>query len=119
MVDVASSNVPVVWKIERSEVDRLLGKTGRILLDDVIRLMQHAAIDHMWPLKQIDICYWLDVEETDSEILRTVLVFEAHPDRAEQYWKSFLGLSDSFQKGLSKARRKMYIERFGIGFEAV
>ena len=80
MADLAASKVPVVWKTDPSEADRLLGKRARPVLDGIIELMQQAAIERKWPLKQINIRYRQDMEFPEWEILRVCAVLNANPE---------------------------------------
>ena len=117
MADVSTSNVPVVWKTTESEADRLLGKSARPVLDQVIELMQQWSARHKWPLKQIDIRYRQDVEYPEWEVLMVDPVFRAVPEEAEQYLESFLGEVDLFQNNLGHAKRNKFIERVYFDFE--
>ena len=120
MTDLAAPKVPVVWKTDPSEADRLLGKRARPILDGIIDLMQHAAVERKWPLEQINIRYRQDIEFPEWEILRVCAVLKADPETAEEYYRAFLqDEANAFQKSLDKAKRGKFIERIWFGFEAV
>ena len=117
MVEATSGKVRVVWKTKKSEADRILGKRGRPLLDEMVEHMKQVANDREWPLKRIDVCYWQDVEISKWELIRLVMVFGGNPDMAPEYWESYLSESNEFGKRLGKAKKKAFIEKFGMGFE--
>ncbi len=120
MDDLATPKVPVIWKTDPSEADRLLGKRARPVLDGIIDLMQHAAIERKWPLTQINIRYRQDMEYPEWEILRVCAVLKADPKTAEKYYRAFLqDEATAFQKSLGKVERGKFIERIWFGFEAV
>ena len=120
MADLTAPKVPVVWKTDTSEADRLLGKRFRPVLDGIIELMQQTAIERKWPLKQINIRYRQDMEFPEWEILRVCAVLKTDPATAEEHYRAFLRAeANAFQKSLDKAKRKKFIERIWFGFEAV
>ena len=98
MADATTGKVRVVWKTKKSEADRILGKRGRPLLDEMVEHMKQVADEKGWPLKRIDICYWQDVEERDWEIVRLVMVFDGDPDMAPEYWSSYLKESGALRR---------------------
>ena len=104
-------------KTTKSEADRILGKRGRPLLDQIVEHMKQVAGEKGWPLKRIDICHWQDVEERDWELIDLIMVFDGDPSMASKYWWSYLKETGALKNRWSKFLRGKFIEKFGIGFE--
>ena len=117
MAGAATGKVRVVWKTTESEADRILGKRGRPLLDEMVEHLKRVAGEREWPLERIDVCHWQDAEIPKWELIRLVMVFGEDPDMAEEYWDVYLKESNEFGKRLGKAKREAFIKKFGIGFE--
>ena len=54
--------VPVVWKTTKATADRLLGKSGRPVLDNAISIANEVAARRKWPLKRLKVEYYEDPE---------------------------------------------------------
>ena len=114
------TDVPVVWKMKESEAKRLLGKAGRPVLDQVIDLMKRYANSQEWPVEQINICYAQDMEFPDWETIEVNPVFDAPPDKCEEYIHRFLqGEADKFRDALGKRQRRAYIRIIQFDFETL
>ncbi len=117
MADATKSHVPVVWKTNHSEADRLLGKVGMPVLDEVVEMLQQFAKENNWPLQQIDIRYQRDLEFLDWEEIHVIPVLRRSFDDAEKLMSSFLDQVDDFQNQLSEPKREVFLEMVGFGFE--
>ncbi len=117
MVDTIDSHVPVVWKTKHSEVDRLLGKIGRPVLDDVLKLLQQFAKDNNWPLQQIDVCYHQDMEFSDWEEIHVKPVLMLPFEEAEECLGNFLDRVNIFQKQLDEPELDVFISKVEFGLE--
>ena len=113
----SNSHVPVVWKTTQSEADRLLGKVGMPVLDEVVGMLQQFAKENNWPLQQIDIRYQRDLEFLDWEEIHVIPVLRLSFDEAEERMSSFFDQVDNFQNQLSEPKREVFLEMVGFGFE--
>ena len=113
----SNSHAHVVWKTTQSEADRLLGKVGMPVLDEVVDMLQQFAQENNWPLKQIDICYQRDLEFLDWEEIHVIPVLRLSFDDAEEHMSSFFVQVDKFQNQLSGPKREVFLEMVGFGFE--
>ena len=115
-----NSRVPVVWKTSQSEAHRILGKTGRPVLDQIVDRMQRYAKENEWPLDQINICYRQDIEYLDWETIGVSPVFRAPPDKGEELIGRYLREdASSFMDSLGKRQRRAYIRCIYFDFETV
>ena len=113
------TDVPVVWKMKESEADRLLGNTGRPVLDEVVELLQRFAKDNNWPLRHVGINYGRDMELADWEWIEVVPVLELPFDTAEECLGGFLDRVDIFQHSLSEQKRDIFIKMVEFDVDTV
>ena len=104
-----NSRVPVVWKTAQSEADRLLGKVGMPVLDEVVDMLQLFSKKNNWPLKQIDICYHQDMEFVDWEEIHVRPVLELPFEEAEECLGSFLDQVTIYQRGLAEPELEIFL----------
>jgi hypothetical protein len=119
MADATNSHVPVVWKTSRAEADRLLGKVGIPVLDEVVELLQQFAKENNWPLKQINIRYHQDMEFADWEDIYVEPVLELPFEEADERLGSFLDRVDVFQKELGEAELKIFTKAVWFDVDTV
>jgi hypothetical protein len=119
MADATNSHVPVVWKTSRAEADRLLGKVGIPVLDEVVELLQQFAKENNWPLKQINIRYHQDMELADWEDIYVEPVLELPFEEADECLFSFLDRVDVFQKELGEAELEIFIKAVEFDVDTV
>ena len=105
----SNPHVPVVWMTIQSEADRLLGKVGMTVLDEVVDMLQQFAQENNWPLKQIDICYHQDMEFVDWEEIHVRPVLELPFEEAEECLGSFLDQVTIYQRGLAEPELEIFL----------
>ena len=57
-----TTQIPVVWETTQAVADRLLGKTGRPLLERTLEFVGALAAEREWPLKSIKVTHYEDPE---------------------------------------------------------
>ncbi len=100
----------MVWRTKRSEANRLLGKTARPVLDEVIELLRKVARERDWPLQRINIRYHQDIEFADWEMLIINPVFKARLEVAREYLLSFCQELDAFRDSLGKLKKRKFVQ---------
>ena len=115
----SNSHVPVVWKTTQSEADRLLGKVGMPVLDEVVDMLQQFAKENNWPLQQIDICYHQDMEFADWEEINVKPVLRLPFEEAEECLGSFLDQVTIYQRGLGEVELEVFLSKVEFGLEIV
>ena len=78
--------IPAIWITDPAEADRLLGAEYRHLLDEVLDNFRQAAPDHGWPLSQIEIDYYQDMEIESWEYLLLTLRYDCPRPEAQEHW---------------------------------
>ena len=106
-----ATHIPVVWKTTHKIANRLLGETGRPLLERTLALTQHIAAERDWPLKSIKVTHYQDPEVL-WEYLLLVLVFDGSQVESENLWVEFLevmeeAIEDVYQ-GLNASERVIF-----------
>ena len=111
-----SLGVPIVWKTTKATADRLLGHEGRPLLDKAINLAKDVAAKRKWPLKQIKVQRYQDLEYPDWENLEVVLVFDCPGPRARKLWLRYLREVDQLQHSMDHETVERFIDIY-LGYE--
>ena len=119
MADATKSHVPVVWKTNHSEADRLLGKVGMPVLDEVVEMLQQYAKENNWPLKQIDICYHQDMEFADWEEIYVTPVLRLPFEEAEECLGRFLDQVTIYQRGLGETELEIFLSTVEFDFVTI
>ena len=78
--------IPAIWITDPAEADRLLGAEYRHLLDEVLENFRQAAPEHGWPLTQIEIDYYQDMEIESWEYLLLTLHYDCPRREAKEHW---------------------------------
>ena len=115
MSDTAT-RIPVTWETTEAVADRLLGKTGRPLLEQTLKLADNLAAEHEWPLKRIKVTHYEDPEIV-WEYLLLVLVFDCGPVKADRLWEEFVNATEVIERGLNKQEREFFIRAINYEFE--
>ena len=77
--------IPIDWQIKPAVVARLLGDTGRPLLNQLLERISQTATQRQWPLKEIRIEHYQD-PEVDWEYLLLVMDFNCLYEEADVLW---------------------------------
>ena len=119
MVETAAKLIPAIWITDPAVADRLLGKEGRHLLDEVVDNIRQAAIANGWPLTQIDIDYHQDMEFEWWEYLLLVLHFDSPWKEAQRHSDDCLStVVGDFQRNLEPALKSRFIKRMAYSFDS-
>ncbi len=70
---IPAAEIPIDWKTKPSVVDRLLGHTGRPLLNQLLEQIKQTAEQRQWPLKTIKIDHYQDPEQNLILFARVVI----------------------------------------------
>lgn len=115
MSDIAT-RIPVIWETTEAVADRLLGKTGRPLLEQALKLADNLAAERRWPLKKIKVTHYEDPEIV-WEYLLLVLVFDSGPVKADKLWEEFVNATETIERGLNEQERDFFIRAINYEFE--
>ena len=119
MVETAAKLIPAIWITDPAVADRLLGKEGRHLLDDVVDNIREAAIEHGWPLTKIDIDYHQDMEFEWWEYLLLVLHFDSPRPKSREYWVACLEkVVEPMQRKLAPQALDVFLEMMHYAFRS-
>lgn len=77
--------IPIDWQTKPAVVDRLLGDTGRPLLNQLLERISQTAAQRQWPLKEIRVEHYQD-PEVDWEYLLLVMDFNCAYEEADVLW---------------------------------
>lgn len=113
----ATTKVPVVWETSQEVADRLLGKTGRPLLERTLDLAHSLAAERKWPLRSIKVTHYEDPEVV-WEYLLLVLVFDSSPVKAERLWDEFLNATEIIEGELDEEELDQFIKLLDFEFES-
>ena len=80
-----TSPIPINCQTKPAVVDRLLGNTGRPLLNQLLERISQTAAQRQWPLKEIRIEHYQD-PEVDWEYLLLVMDFNCPYEEADVLW---------------------------------
>lgn len=113
------THIPVVWKTTHKTANRLLGETGRPLLERTLALTQHIAAECNWPLKSIKVTHYQDPEVV-WEYLLLVLVFDGSQIESENLWDEYLqvmeeAIEDVYQ-GLNASEQVIFANMIDYEF---
>ena len=121
MTAETTKQIPVVWKTTHKIANRLLGETGRPLLEGTLALTQHIAAERNWPLKSIKVTHYQDPEVV-WEYLLLVLVFDGSQVESENLWDKYLevmeeAIEDVYQ-GLDTLERVIFANMIDYEFHS-
>lgn len=108
--------IPVFWETSQGVANRLLGKTGRPLLERTLEFADSLASEREWPLKGIKVTHYEDPEVV-WEYLLLVLVFDCGPVKAERLWDEFLNATELIEKELNEQEYDLFIKMIDYEFE--
>ena len=110
--------IPVDWKTDDSVVDRLLGDTGRPLLNQLLKRIGQAAAQKEWPVKAIKVEHYQD-PEIDWEYLLLVMDFDCQYDEAELIWENCLEtVVGEMKRKLDEPTRDLFGDMIHYEFES-
>ena len=104
----ATTQIPVLWETTQEVADRLLGKSGRPLLERTLELARNLAIERNWPLKSVKVTHYEDPEVV-WEYLLLVLVFDCGPEKAMRLWDEFLNATEIIERELNEQEYNLFI----------
>ena len=115
----ATTQIPVLWETTQEVADRLLGKSGRPLLERTLDLARNLAAERKWPLKCVKVTHYEDPEVV-WEYLLLVLVFDCGPEKAMRLWDEYLNaieeaIEDMYQ-GLNASERAIFANMIDYEF---
>jgi hypothetical protein len=113
----AVSKIPIVWKTKQSVADRLLGKVGRPLFDQLLAKSQAMAAKRRWPLQKIKVDYYQD-PEVDWEYMILTLDFDCPRLRAEKLWVNYLKTVRAMREGQEGQAGDILAEMVHYDFES-
>ena len=117
----ATTQIPVLWETTQEVADRLLGKSGRPLLERTLELARNLAAERNWPLKSVKVTHYEDPEVV-WEYLLLVLVFDCGPEKAMRLWDEYLNaieeaIEDMYQ-GLNASERAIFANMIDYEFRS-
>ena len=113
----AATRIPVVWKTTQEVANRLLGKSGRPLLERTLKFAGDLAAEREWPLKSVKVAHYEDPEIV-WEYLLLVLVFDCGPVKAEKLWDEFLNATEIIEQQLNEQEYDLFIRAIYYEFES-
>ena len=113
----AAKQIPVIWRTEQSVVNRLLGETGRPLLDQLLAETQTVAAKRKWPLQKIKVEHYQD-PEVDWEYLVLTLDFDCPRPEAKKLWVNYLEVVGAMDDGLEGTAKDIFTKMIYYDFES-
>ena len=112
-----TTQIPIVWKTTHEVADRLLGKTGRPLLERTLALARNLAAERKWPLKSIRVEFYQDPEVV-WEYLLLALVFDCNLVKAERLWDEYLEAIENMYQELKTSEQGIFANMIDYEFES-
>lgn len=112
-----TTQIPVLWETTEEVADRLLGETGRPLLERTLEFVGGLASERKWPLTGVKVTHYED-PEVDWEYLLLVLVFDCGPVKAERLWDEFLTATEIIERELNEQEYDLFIRMIDYEFES-
>ena len=112
----ATARIPVVWETTPAVADRLLGRSGRPLLEQTLSLAKNLAVERKWPLVKIRVELYQD-PEIAWEYLLLVLVLDCDPRKAEMLWDEYLDATKLIEQQLNEQELDIFIKMIDYEFE--
>lgn len=116
----AVTKIPVVWETKKSVANRLLGETGRPLLDRLLAETQTIAAKRRWPLQKLKVDYYQDPEEVDWEYMLITLDFDCPRDEAAPlFWCDYIkGFVTDMHRGLEGEEKEIFATKIHYELES-
>lgn len=119
MMAETTTQIPVQWETSHKIANRLLGATGRPLLERTLTLAQNIAAERNWPLKNIKVTHYQDPEVV-WEYLLLVLVFDGSQVESENLWDEYLQVMEEavevVYQGLNASERVIFANMIDYEF---
>ena len=116
-----TTQIPVVWETTQEVANRLLGKTGRPLLERTLEFVGALAAEREWPLKSIKVTHYEDPEVV-WEYLLLVLVLDGSRVKYEHLWDEYLSATEEaieeMYQGLNASERVIFATMIDYEFES-